>query len=35
MNEIQAEREGEIVDICAHVGDLVEFGQTLFKPYER
>ena len=35
MNEIQAERDGEIVDICAHAGDVVEFGQTLFKLYER
>ena len=35
MNEIQAERDGEIVDICAHDGDVVEFGQTLFKLYER
>ena len=35
MNEIQAERDGEIVDICAHDGDGVEFGQTLFKLYER
>ena len=35
MNEIQAERDGEIVDICVHDGDVVEFGQTLFKLYER
>ena len=35
MNEIQAERDGEIVDICAHDGDVVEFGQTPFKLYER
>ena len=35
MNEIQAEHDGEIVDICAHDGDVVEFGQTLFKLYER
>ena len=35
MNEIQAERDGEIVDIGAHDGDVVEFGQTLFKLYER
>ena len=35
MNEIQAERDGEIVDICARDGDVVEFGQTLFKLYER
>ncbi len=33
MNEITAERDGEIVDICANDGDVVEFGQTLFKIY--
>lgn len=31
MNEIVAERDGEIVDICVQNGDVVEFGQTLFK----
>lgn len=31
MNEITAECDGEIVDICASNGDVVEFGQTLFK----
>lgn len=31
MNEITAECEGEIVDVCAANGDVVEFGQTLFK----
>ena len=31
MNEIVAEQEGTVVDICAHNGDIVEFGQTLFK----
>ena len=31
MNEIQAEQDGEIVDICAKNGDVVEFGQVLFK----
>ncbi len=31
MNEITAECDGEIVDICAVNGDVVEFGQTLFK----
>ena len=31
MNEITAEQDGEIVDICAGDGDVVEFGQTLFK----
>jgi len=33
MNEIQAEQDGEIVDICVRDGDIVEFGQTLFKLY--
>ena len=31
MNEITAECDGEIVDVCAANGDVVEFGQTLFK----
>ena len=31
MNEIMAEQDGTVVDICAHNGDIVEFGQTLFK----
>ena len=31
MNEIVAEQSGEIVDICVNDGDLVEYGQTLFK----
>ena len=31
MNEIQAEQEGKIIDICVKNGDLVEFGQTMFK----
>ena len=31
MNEIQAETDGQIVDICVSNGDVVEFGQTLFK----
>ncbi len=33
MNEITAERDGQIVDICVADGDVVEFGQTLFKLY--
>ena len=33
MNEITAEADGEIVDICAENGQLVEFGQCLFKLY--
>ena len=31
MNEITAEQDGEIVDICAGNGDVVEYGQPLFK----
>ena len=31
MNEILAESDGEIVDICTKNGEIVEFGQTLFK----
>jgi len=31
MNEITAEQDGEVVDICVNNGDIVEFGQVLFK----
>ncbi|HIQ81622.1 MAG TPA: acetyl-CoA carboxylase biotin carboxyl carrier protein [Candidatus Pullichristensenella stercorigallinarum] len=31
MNEIAAEFDGEVVDICVRNGEVVEFGQTLFK----
>jgi acetyl-CoA carboxylase biotin carboxyl carrier protein len=31
MNEVQAEMDGRITDICAANGDVVEFGQVLFK----
>ncbi len=31
MNEIVAEADGMVVDVCADNGDVVEFGQTLFK----
>ncbi len=31
MNEITAETDGEIVDICAVDGQIVEFSQVLFK----
>ncbi len=31
MNEVIAERDGEIVEILANSGELVEFGQTLFR----
>jgi len=33
MNEIIAEQDGEIVDICIKNGDIAEFGQILFKMY--
>ena len=33
MNEILSECDGEIVDICVENGQMVEFGQTLFKVY--
>ena len=33
MNEYVAPQDGEIVDICAENGQLVEFGQCLFKLY--
>ena len=31
MNEITAEQDGEIVDICIKNGDIVEYDQVLFK----
>jgi acetyl-CoA carboxylase biotin carboxyl carrier protein len=31
MNEITSDRDGEIVDICAQNGQVVEYNQTLFK----
>ena len=33
MNEITAEQDGEIVDICMKNGDIAEFDQVLFKMY--
>lgn len=33
MNEITAEVDGEIVDICIKNGDIAEFGQVLFRMY--
>ena len=33
MNEIVADREGTVVDLCARSGDVVEYGQTLVKLY--
>ena len=31
MNEITADRDGEIVDVCLTDGAIVEYGQALFK----
>ncbi|CDA61659.1 acetyl-CoA carboxylase biotin carboxyl carrier protein subunit [Clostridium sp. CAG:169] len=31
MNEITAELDGEIVEVGAASGDVVEYGQTLFR----
>jgi len=31
MNEIAAERDGEIVDVCLKDGDIAEYDQVLFK----
>jgi len=33
MNEVLAEQDGEIVDICIKNGDIAEFGQVLFKMF--
>ena len=33
MNEITAETDGEIAEICVENGQVVEFSQTLFKIY--
>ncbi|MCF7876279.1 acetyl-CoA carboxylase biotin carboxyl carrier protein [Candidatus Bipolaricaulota bacterium] len=31
MNEVKAERGGEVIEICVEDGDPVEYGQNLFK----
>lgn len=31
MNEVVAERDGEVVEVCVDNGSLVEFGQALFR----
>ena len=31
MNEIQAEKDGEIAEVCVENGQVVEFGQLLFR----
>lgn len=33
MNEVVAECDGEVVDICVENGQVVEFGQVLFKVF--
>ena len=33
MNEITAEVDGEIADICVRNGDIAEYGQVLFKVF--
>ena len=33
MNDITAEVDGEIADICVKNGDIIEFNQVLFKIY--
>ena len=32
-NEIAADKDGEVVDICVTDGSVVEYGQTLFKVF--
>lgn len=31
MNELNSDQDGEIAEICAENGQIVEYGQTLFK----
>ncbi len=31
MNEIRADEDGTVLDVCAENGSVVEYGQTLFK----
>jgi biotin carboxyl carrier protein len=31
LNEITADTDGEIADICLKNGDIAEYGQVLFK----
>ncbi|NLD03767.1 MAG: acetyl-CoA carboxylase biotin carboxyl carrier protein [Clostridiales bacterium] len=33
MNEITADVDGEVIDVCVQNGQVVEFGQILFKLY--
>lgn len=31
MNEVNAEQDGKILEVCVENGEVVEYGQTLFK----
>jgi acetyl-CoA carboxylase biotin carboxyl carrier protein len=31
MNEVNAEQDGKIIEVCVENGQVVEYGQTLFK----
>ena len=33
MNEITADTDGEVIDVCVQNGQVVEFGQILYKLY--
>ena len=33
MNEVAAERDGEVVEVCVNDGELVEYGRVLFRIY--
>ena len=33
MNEVVAERDGEVVEACVEDGELVEYGRVLFRIY--
>ena len=33
MNEVVADRDGEVVEVCVDDGELVEYGRVLFKIY--
>ena len=33
MNEITADADGEVIDVCVQNGQVVEYGQILFKLY--
>lgn len=35
MNEVVAESDGEVAEVCAADGELVEYGRVLFRIYDR